>query len=911
MAEPDDKAFLKKYGGYKPESTSVPVTSIRPILGGETAEAAAARRADEDRKASEESRQERAAQLAEDNAARADRSARLAEESADRSRKSLTESESKAVGFYQRMRSADTQLKRLNLTPQDLRAVITQRLAPDFSRAALSDERRTQLDAIENFIAASLRLESGAAIGPSEFEKQDRIFFPQAGAGPKEIESKNQQRELGILGFKALAGEYGASRADENLRSQGFIDENGLPIITMGESTQPTDAAGTTAAPKIEVAQGAQFATDEDFRKRAEQAEAWAATQGLPFDQALVQFNKALVAKGYTEAGPETIDVLRFYEDEKANRNEVQWELPTTGVRETGAPGALSAIGSGILTGASAGLGEELVQQFSPETASKLEAAKQFGREEFPGITLGSEILGAITSPLNLVGPGGTIAREAVRGALYGGAAGAGEAAPDVGFSERIIPGIVGATTGGIAGGVGQKYITPAVTRGIERYVAPTVSRMITPSAAQAIPAAEAAGIPLLTTDIVKPTTWWGNWTQQTLEKIPVIGTGGQRAAQREAREAAITKLYDDFQGGTTEIDDVTKDFLKVRGEQIGKNVRKKQEVFAKVAGSPVIVDDTLKVLDDAITQYGPLQSYSALTGKLQQFRTDLLSNDIGKIELTRKAIGDAFNDDSLKPVSTELQKVVNDLYPALNKDIGRHIQRFGEAGDFAKWKTANEDLADFATDLSTSTVRRVLRNGNASPSEARLLLFSKNKSDVEKLYSGLSEEGKKNARTVLVQEFVEKAGGIDDISPAKFLTQLKNSKKTIGVAFEPEEAQRLTGLMRALQFTRRADQAALSLPTGQALIPFAAGGLGAYFSPVAGVAGATIGAIVAGARAYESKAAKNLLITLSRTAPGSKAEQNVLSSLSRITARQAGQEGGEAAQEVQESMAPPEVPIQ
>lgn len=830
---------------------------------------------------------------------------------ADPGVKGLTESESKAVGFYQRMRSSETQMKRLGMGPQDWSTLIQQRVSPTFSRASLTDKQRTQLDLMENWIAASMRLESGAAIAPDEFEKQARIFFPQPGAGKEEKASKDQQRELSILGFRTVAGP-GAQEADTNLRNLGFIDEEGKPIIPTGMTAgAEAGEAGAAPAPQIKVAEGAQFATDEDFRKRAENAEAWAATEGLPFDQALIQFNKTLAAKGYGEAGPETIDVLRFYEDKKAKRNEVQWQLPTTGVRESGAPGPLSAIGSGILTGASAGLGEELVQQFSPETASKFEAAKQFGRQEYPGITLGSEILGGITSPLNLVGPGGTIAREAVRGALYGGAMGSGEAAPDAGFSERIIPGIVGGVTGGVAGGVGQKYITPAVTSAVERYVAPTVSRMITPSAAQAIPAAEAAGIPLLTTDIVKPTTWWGNWTQQTLEKIPVIGTGGQRAAQREAREAAITKLYDDFQGGTTEIDDVTKDFLKVRGEQIGKNVRKKEEVFAKVAGKPVVVDDTLKVLDDAINQYGPLQSYSALTGKLQQFRTDLLSNDIGKIELTRKAIGDAFNDDSLKPVSTELQKVVNDLYPALNKDIGRHIQRFGEAGDFAKWKSANEDLADFATDLSTSTVRRVLRNGNASPSEARLLLFSKNKSDVEKLYSGLSEEGKKNARAVLVQEFVEKAGGIDEISPAKFLTQLKNAKKTIGVAFEPEEAQRLTGLMRALQFTRRADQAAVSLPTGQALIPFAAGGLGAYFSPVAGAASATIGAIVAGARAYESKAAKNLLITLSRTAPGSKAEQNVLASLSRITARQAGQEGGETAQEVQESMAPPEVPIQ
>jgi len=73
MAEPDDKAFLKKFGGYQPESRSVPVSTIRPIIGGETPEAAAARKAKEGREVSGETRDEerlRLAQEAADAAAR-------------------------------------------------------------------------------------------------------------------------------------------------------------------------------------------------------------------------------------------------------------------------------------------------------------------------------------------------------------------------------------------------------------------------------------------------------------------------------------------------------------------------------------------------------------------------------------------------------------------------------------------------------------------------------------------------------------------------------------------------------------------------------------------------------------------------------------------------------------------------
>ena len=395
------------------------------------------------------------------------------------------------------------------------------------------------------------------------------------------------------------------------------------------------------------------------------------------------------------------------------------------------------------------------------------------------------------------------------------------------------------------------------------------------------------------------------------MEKIPGIGTGGTRAAQRDAREAAITKLSDDFNAGTAEIDDITRDFLKVRGEQIGKLTREKGQVLDKVSGSPVDVSDTLAVIDSGIARYANLQSYQPLVSKLQTFRNDLMSGDIAKIELTRKTIGDALGDDTLKPVASELKKVVNDIYPALRQDMGRHIQRFGESGDFAKWRSANAALSDFATDLENATIKRVLAKGSATPEEAKSLLFSKKPSEVRALFGSLSEEGKKNARALIVQDMVEKAGGIDSLSPAKFTTQLKQSAQKIGVAFEPDEAARLSGLLRALQFTRRADQAAVTTPTGQAILPVLATGGAAYLSPTAGAAGLILSTIVAGARAYETKAVKNLLVSLSRTAPGSKAEQNVLSSLTRVMSQEAGRKGAEGGQAVTESMAPPEAPTQ
>lgn len=780
------------------------------------------------------------------------------------------------------------------------------------TRAIAGEDRRIVTDTQGDVLDALLTLGTGAAYNEEQKIANRIAYFPQYGDTEREIAIKNEKLNRQIAAARIAAGPLAAE-----------FDKSIQPLLNVVQGTVQKDAAGREIVPaELRVAQGAEYSTDADFKTRQDNAETWSATQGLPFDQAIAKFNADMKAKdpNYPGAGKELIDVLQMWEKATpGERNKVQWELPKTGVRESGGPGAAAAIGSGLVTGVSAGLGEEFVNLFDENAAAKLEAAKQYGREEYPLTTLGSEIVGGVISPINKIIPGAPAlapAKEAIiqtakQGALYGGISGFGNAAPDAGLVERIPGTIFGAATGGAGGAVAQKYVTPAVTSAVENYIAPVVSRLITPTSGQAIAAAESAGIPLITSDIVRPKTWFGRWAQETLEKIPGVGTGGARAAQRDAREAAITKLSDDYAAGTAEIDDITRDFLKVRGEQIGKLTREKGQVLDKVSGLPVDVSDTLNIIDSGIAKYANLEAYKPLIAKLQSFRNDLMSGDIAKIELTRKAIGDALGDDTLKPVASELKKVVNDIYPALRQDMGRHIQKFGEAGDFAKWRSANAALSDFATDLENATIKRVLAKGSATPEEAKSLLFSKKPSEVRALFGSLSDEGKKNARALIVQDMVEKAGGIDSISPARFATQLKQASQKIGVAFEPSEVARLDGLLRALQFTRRADQAAVTTPTGQALLPVLATGGAAYLSPTAGAAGLILSTIVAGARVFETKAVKNLLIALSRTAPGSKAEQNVLGSLTRVISQQSGSKGGDAGQAVTESMAPPEAPTQ
>ena len=97
-------------------------------------------------------------------------------------------------------------------------------------------------------------------------------------------------------------------------------DEQGItlaPALQFGaepEAAAAPGAASEPGAPRLQVAKGEAFSTEADFKRRQDSAEAWAATQGLPFEQALAKFNADMIARGYTAASPETISVLQWYE---------------------------------------------------------------------------------------------------------------------------------------------------------------------------------------------------------------------------------------------------------------------------------------------------------------------------------------------------------------------------------------------------------------------------------------------------------------------------------------------------------------------------------------------------------------------------------------------------------------------
>ena len=150
----------------------------------------------------------------------------------------LTEGQGKAANFYRRTLSSNIEIDRLGLDPDSLIGRTSYDYAPGLTRLASTDKRNAYRSAVENFIAATLRLESGAAIGDAEFERQYRIYFPQADAGPEEIAQKRKARELAISGLKAEAGP-GSRQAELDLAAQGYE----IPGINVKEQAAPASEA--------------------------------------------------------------------------------------------------------------------------------------------------------------------------------------------------------------------------------------------------------------------------------------------------------------------------------------------------------------------------------------------------------------------------------------------------------------------------------------------------------------------------------------------------------------------------------------------------------------------------------------------------------------------------------------------
>jgi hypothetical protein len=454
--------------------------------------------------------------------------------------------------------------------------------------------------------------------------------------------------------------------------------------------------------------------------------------------------------------------------------------------------------------------------------------------------------------------------------------------------------GPVAQTVAGLVGGTTPAAIVrPRPTSVPTTATAPTTSAMealmAQPTGREIVEAGRQANIPIMTSDLPsrQPTTFIGAGAQRAAERIPIVGTGGLRATQQQAREEAVRDFLVENSGAIPKdaSERLVADAVRKNADTLDKYSTSKKEVFSNVSTAGAVPPaNALQKIDEQIALLSSRRTTAGdeAAAKLQELRQKLVDDrDIYQMESFRSdELGNAFNDADLSIGASNLvERAVRSVYGPLNEDIGQFILRNGGKQDYTKWRVANARLSAGLEEAKRKSLKAILQRGEATPETIEAMLFSGKKSDVAAFYRALTPEGQSLARMAVVNRIAEKMG-TGSVSPEKFVSQIEKQGNQIGVFFSNAQQKDLKGLVRALNATRRGGQAPIMTQSGQEnYIPILAGlfGIGADTLTTGGVGTGLAAAFTAGARLYESKPVRTLFAALDKTKAGSDQERVII----------------------------------
>ncbi|HBL9981243.1 TPA: lytic transglycosylase domain-containing protein [Salmonella enterica subsp. enterica serovar Fomeco] len=404
----------------------------------------------------------------------------------------------------------------------------------------------------------------------------------------------------------------------------------------------------------------------------------------------------------------------------------------------------------------------------------------------------------------------------------------------------------------------------------------------IAPEAQQAIQFANAADVPLHTTDVLQPNSRVGRMAQTTAENIPFTGTSSMRANQQEAR----SQLVDEFASRFGEYDpSIVVGSLKAKSSGIRRAaVNRLEQVQNAMAGVNIQPSRAIQQIDNEIADLQKLggAADNETISKLKVYRDELSRNagasgpmamDLQQLSALRSQFRQDVKGERQALINRS-EAAVNRVYNAMTGDIDSAIGQNLGNDTLRRYKQANAIYADEANKLQNTRLKNVIMKGDLTPEVVNNMLFSKNKSEVQNLYRSVGQVGRAQMRNGIIGKAMEKSGG----SPDQFLRQVNLMSNQTGIAFKGRDAAYLKGLKNYLESTKRAGQAGVTTPTGQQTIPFILG-IGSATNPALVGAGGGYGLL---ARMYESEPARNAMLRLANTPRGSTAFEKALADVER-----------------------------
>jgi len=407
------------------------------------------------------------------------------------------------------------------------------------------------------------------------------------------------------------------------------------------------------------------------------------------------------------------------------------------------------------------------------------------------------------------------------------------------------------------------------------------------------VTAGEKAKVRIKTSDVFPPQAGALKKIQSFGEDIPFFGTGGMRKGQKGERVEAVRDVVRQY--GAEDLasasDDVMADLLGKRSADLNKWSQAKNEVIEKLSkAGPVLgekggnvptlvpMPKTVEKIDQSIASLKSLKTdqVAPVIGVLEDWKQAIQGQDLKNVETLRKQIGEVFKAPELAAVRSTGEKVLSNVYGSVKDDMTSYIAKAGGQADLNKWQVANKQLSNMMNEMKLPALKSAIKKGEATPEMINTILFSSKESDARALYRNLSENGRDHVKSAIIAKAASAKKG--EIVPDAFAKEYKKLGAQVGVFFNDQDKEKVDGLVKVLENTNRAVEAAANPATGaRVVIPASYAALATLVpgSTMERFIGATAGMALAGglANLYESKPVRDLLIKISQSKAGSEQE--------------------------------------
>ena len=499
------------------------------------------------------------------------------------------------------------------------------------------------------------------------------------------------------------------------------------------------------------------------------------------------------------------------------------------------------------------------------------------GKEGIDGWSAVGEI-GATLLPVSKVAPlfnGAKIFSKTGAKVLAGNAAvgaGVGVAHTADDNTDRLKNAAGAAVGGAVGAGVGQK-IGQAVTKG-----ANIAKNRLNPDAQTINELSKKFGVRTSVGDITR-----GANTQRAevlMEQVPVLGTGGFRAAQQTEAASAAKKAVDGAKKAMSDLDFKSLGKIQAAANAGDRNAARVLDVVNKAGNDPSKViqagaevrlwregkiagqlyDDAARIAKAQGGVVTPTNYSNLLNQEIGKLNQSLAPNDPLFAELTR--IQARLNDPNrvtdfanMRLLRSELgniadgfgsgvspnkhaAKVIGDLREAVEKDIQSYAMNSGNANLKHTYQKADLFYKS-ALKNRDSGIAKALKSDK--PDEIYAQFIKTGKADrADNFYRSLDPKAQAALRYEMANIALDKATNPNTqvFSPAKFAAEFERMRDPYGSIFKGADKAEMDGLVKLMRHVERAGQYAENPPTGNRMVGAAMVGSTIVNPPVAAKVG-------------------------------------------------------------------------